>query len=48
MPYRLNPNNKKQIQVKKDGRWVVYHTHPSVKKAKAQLYVLNKKVKDDS
>jgi len=44
MPYRLNPKNKKQIQVKRGERWIVKYTHRSIKDAKKQLYVLNRKV----
>lgn len=44
MPYRLNPNNKKQVQVKRRGRWIVLKTHPTVRKARAHLYMLNKNV----
>ena len=41
MPFRLNPKNKKQVQVKRGVRWVRLKTHPSLKKARAHLTALN-------
>lgn len=45
MPYRLNPKNKRQVQVKKSGRWKLLKTHMSAAKARAHLYALNKNVR---
>lgn len=33
MPYRLNPKNKRQVQVKKSGKWKVKKAYRSKKKA---------------
>lgn len=48
MPYRLKPTNKKIIQVKRGSGWVDKFTHPTIAKAKAQLSILNRKVKHKS
>lgn len=40
MPYRLNPTDKTEVQVKRNGRWVRWHKHATVKKARAQLAAL--------
>lgn len=41
MPYRLNPSNRRQVQVKRSGRWVVVKTHSTVPDAEAHLAALN-------
>lgn len=45
MPYRLNPKNKKQVQVKKGARWAVLKTHRSAAQAKKHLAALKINVK---
>jgi hypothetical protein len=45
VPYRLNPNNKKQVQVKKSGRWQVLKSHSSLEAAKKHLAALKINVK---
>lgn len=41
MPYRLNPKNRRQVQVKRASGWVLKKTHPSVAEAKAHMSALN-------
>lgn len=45
MPYRINPTNRKQVQVYKGGRWTVLKTHATVKKALKHLAALKINVK---
>lgn len=45
MPYRLNPTDKKVVQVMRNGRWQKFKSHPTVARAKAHLVALNKNVK---
>lgn len=40
MPYRLNPENRKEVQVKRGGKWVRYKLKESVKAALALLAAL--------
>lgn len=40
MPYRLNPKNRKQVQIQKGGKWKVLKTHPTVAKAMKHLAAL--------
>lgn len=46
MPYKLNPKDKTQIQVFKNGRWTNLKggKHSTVEQAKSHLYMLNKNV----
>lgn len=44
MPYRLNPKNRREVQVKRKGRWLHRHTHKTVREAKGHLAALNKNV----
>ena len=48
MPYRLNPKNKKQVQVKRDGEWVNKKTHLSADQALRHLRALKLNVKEKS
>ena len=40
MPYRLNPRNRREVQVKRKTRWVRKKLHPTVAKAKAHVQAL--------
>jgi len=40
MPYRLNPKNRREVQVKRKTRWVHKHTHETVAKARAHVQAL--------
>jgi len=40
MPYRLKPNDKRVVQVKRRGRWVQKKRFPSAAKARAHLTAL--------
>ena len=40
MPYRLNPKNKKQVQVKRGGKWEPKSTCESEAAAQRQLNLL--------
>jgi hypothetical protein len=46
MPYRLNPSNKKEIQVKRAGKWLRFRLHPTVGKASTHLRALKANVKE--
>lgn len=41
MPYRLNPKNRRQVQVKRGTRWVLKKTHKTVALAKKHVSALN-------
>jgi hypothetical protein len=43
MPYRLNPNDKTQVQIKRNNKWVMLKggKHKTKKEAKAHLTALN-------
>lgn len=41
MPYRINPKNKKQVQVQRGRRWASLKTHPSARAAAKHLAALN-------
>lgn len=45
MPYRLNPKDTKEVQVKKNKKWQRLMRHPSKGKAKGHLTALNINVK---
>ena len=45
MPYRLNPKNKKQVQVYKNGGWRVVKTHKTPSKARGHLSQLKRNVR---
>jgi len=47
MPYRLNPSNRKEVQVYKDGKWKRLKLHPSVAKALKHLAALKINVKEE-
>jgi hypothetical protein len=40
MPYRLNPKNKRQVQVNRNGKWVVLKTYKTTKQALAYFRAL--------
>ena len=40
MPYRINPENEKQVQVKKGDKWQLLKTHLSAKQAGRHLRAL--------
>ncbi len=44
MPYRINPENKKEVQVRKGGKWVRVKVHKDSKSAARHLYALRKNV----
>jgi len=46
MPYRLNPKDKKEVQVKKNKRWQILKRHPSKNKAMGHLAALKINVKE--
>jgi len=46
MPYRLNPSDKREIQVKRAGKWLRLRLHPTVGKAAAHLKALKANVKE--
>lgn len=46
MPYRLNPNNKKEVQIKKGKRWVRLKLHPNNQRALAHLRALKINVEE--
>jgi len=41
MPYRLNPKNRREVQVKRKSGWVRKKLHPTVAKATAHVSALN-------
>lgn len=41
MPYRLNPKNRRQVQVRRKDRWVLKATHKTVALAKKHVSALN-------
>ena len=41
MPYRLNPKNRRQVQVKRGTHWVLKKTHKTVALAKKHVSALN-------
>lgn len=43
MPYRLKPNNKRIVQVFKNGYWWDYKTYSTVEAAKRALARLKRK-----
>ena len=45
MPYRLKPNDKRVVQVKRGQRWVQLKRHPSAEKARAHLFALKANVR---
>lgn len=45
MPYRLNPKNKNEVQVRRGGRWVLEHRHESAADARRHLYALTTNVR---
>lgn len=45
MPYRINPVNKKQVQVKKSGKWQLLKIHKSAADAIKHLTALKINVK---
>ena len=45
MPYRLKPNDRRVVQVKKRGRWVQKKRFPTATKAKAHLTALTMNVR---
>ena len=45
MPYRLNPQDKLEVQVKKNNRWRRVKKHTSQKNARAHVFQLKKNVK---
>ena len=45
MPYRLKPNDKRVVQVKRRGRWVQKKRFPSATQAKAHLFALKANVR---
>ena len=50
MPYRINPANRSEVQVFKDGAWQKYHTYSKDAKGRVKardlLYALKKNVED--
>jgi hypothetical protein len=46
MPYRINPQNAKEIQVKKGKRWRRVKLHKTAARAKAHLAALRINVKE--
>jgi len=40
MPYRLNPANRREVQVKRASGWVHKHTHKTVAEARAHVQAL--------
>ena len=46
MPYRINPKNRKQVQVKKGDNWEVLKTHLSPEQARKHLTALTMNVKE--
>lgn len=46
MPYRINPKNGKEVQIKKGNRWVRKKLHPNAAKARAHLTALKINVKE--
>jgi hypothetical protein len=46
MPYRLNPSNKREIQVKRAGKWLRFRLHSTVGKAAAHLKALRTNVEE--
>lgn len=45
MPYRLKPNDRRVVQVKRRGRWVQKKRFPSAAKAQAHLGALKANVR---
>lgn len=45
MPYRINPTNKKEVQIKKGKVWKRLKLHPNAKAALAHLRALKINVK---
>ena len=45
MPYRLKPNDRRVVQVKKRGRWVQKMRFDTAAKAKAHLGALTRNVR---
>ena len=43
MPYRLSPNDKSVVQIKRGGVWRLLKRHQTKQKAKAHLAALNRK-----
>ena len=46
MPYRLNPKNKREVQVKRGNNWTTLKVHPTTQKALKHLQALQINVKD--
>jgi hypothetical protein len=46
MPYRINPKNKKEVQVKRDDKWVSKKVHLSEEQALKHLRALKLNVKE--
>jgi len=46
MPYRLNPSDKTEVQVKKGSGWEKFRKHKTVNNAKAHLTALNMEKRD--
>jgi hypothetical protein len=44
MPYRINPENEKQVQVKKEDEWILLKEHLSANQASRHLKALNMNV----
>jgi len=40
MPYRLNPKNRREVQVKRKSGWVRKKLHKTVKEARAHVQAL--------
>lgn len=40
MPYRLNPKDRREVQVKRPSGWVKLKLHPTVDKARKHLAAL--------
>ena len=41
MPYRLNPKNRREVQVKRKSGWARKKVHKTVKEARAHMQALN-------
>ena len=41
MPYRLNPKNRRQVQVQRGTHWILEKTHKTVALAKKHAAALN-------
>lgn len=41
MPYRLNPRNRREVQVRRKGRWVKKTLHKTIALAKKHVSALN-------